>query len=88
MLTALIALICELGWVALRWFLRLNPDHPLCDLLADLLMFSALVIGVVGLVLTPVVLRSRRVLPPRGVTLFAVIVAAAPLVALLLRLAG
>jgi hypothetical protein len=45
-----------------------------------LLLFAAFVIGLIALFITPVVLRSRRVAPPSGVTVFALVVAAAPIV--------
>jgi hypothetical protein len=88
MLSAMVALVCELGWVALRWWLTAHPGGQVLPALADLLFFSALVVGTVTLLLTPVVLRSRRVLPPRGITVFAVVVGAAPLLTLLWRMAG
>ncbi len=86
MLSVLVVLGCELGFAGLRGWLALQPDQALAAAGAELLLFSALVIGLVALLLTPVVLRSRRVLPPRGLTIFAVVVAAAPLLALLVRL--
>jgi hypothetical protein len=87
-LSAMVALVCELGWAGMRWWLVVHPGGRVTGALADLMFFSALVIGIVSLVLTPVVLRSRRVLPPSGITVFIVVVGAAPLLALLWRVWG
>jgi hypothetical protein len=88
MLSTMVALVCELGWVGARWWLAGHPGEPIGGALAGLMFFSALVVGAVVIVLTPVVLRSRRVLPPRGITFFALVVGAAPLVGLCLRIWG
>ena len=84
----MVALVCELGWVGSRFWLAAHPDGPIGSALAALTFFSAVVVGTVVLGLTPVVLRSRRVLPPRGITFFAVVVGAAPLVCLCSRIFG
>jgi hypothetical protein len=88
MLSTMVALICELCWAATRWWTSAQPGGQVANALAALTFFSALVIGGVALALTPVVLRSRRVLPPRGITFFAVVVGAAPLLTLCWRLFG
>ncbi len=88
MLSALVALVSELGWMGARGWLAIQPGRQVARALTDLMFFSALTIGVIVLLLTPVVLRSRRALPPRGVTWFAVAVGALPLLAALGRLLG
>ncbi|HET6883896.1 MAG TPA: hypothetical protein VFI31_27325 [Pirellulales bacterium] len=77
MLTVITTLACEVGFVISRW-LAGDERSPLM-VLSGLLLFAALVIGVVALLILPVVLRSRRVPPPSGVVVFAVVVSAAPL---------
>ena len=86
MLAAMVALACELAWIATRSWLVFYPGRPVAVALADLLFFSALVIGLIALVLMPIVLRSRRVLPPRVVTFWALVVGGAPLVVAVCRL--
>jgi membrane protein YdbS with pleckstrin-like domain len=76
MLTVSTTLACEVGFVLARWLA--GGERPLM-LLSYLLLFAAVVIGLIALFITPVVLRSRRVPPPAGVTVFALVVAAAPL---------
>ena len=70
-------LVCEVGFFVARW---LAGGRSSLELLSQLLLFAAFVIGLIALFVTPVVLRSRRLPPPSGVTVFAVLVAAAPLV--------
>src|ERR1700742_4103495 len=77
MLTVVTTLACEVGFVAARW---LSGGERTLTLLSHLFLFAAFVIGLVALFVTPVVLRSRRVPPPAGVTVFALAVAAAPIV--------
>lgn len=85
MMTVVTALVCELGIAATTWYVRLRPEAERIAILAGLLMFAALVIGLMSLGLLVLVLRRRRVPPPRGIIVFAAVVGAAPLVALLLR---
>jgi membrane protein YdbS with pleckstrin-like domain len=77
MLMIVTTLACEVGFVLARWLA--GGDGSLM-LLSQLLLFAAFVIGLIALFVTPVVLRSRRLPPPSGVTVFAIVVAAAPLV--------
>lgn len=76
MLMVITTLVCELGFVAVRMG-RPQPDSSLA-ILSSLLLFAALVIGLLALLITPVVLRSRRVPPPQAITVVAVVVALAP----------
>ena len=76
MLTVVTTLVCEVGFVLARWLA--GGDGPLF-VLSNVLLFAAFVIGLVALFVTPVVLRSRRVPPPSGVTVFAIAVSAAPI---------
>lgn len=77
MLTVVTTLACEIGFVVSRAMAGVS-EGPLM-ILSQLLLFAALVIGTIALLMTPVVVRSRRLPPPAGVTVFAVTVAAAPL---------
>ncbi|HEV3344690.1 MAG TPA: hypothetical protein VG125_30215 [Pirellulales bacterium] len=77
MLTVVTTFACEVGFVLVR---RLAGQDRSLMLLSHLLLFAAFVIGLIALFVTPVVLRSRRVPPPSGVTVCAIVVAAAPLV--------
>ena len=77
MLTVVTTLACEVGFVLARWLAR---GERSLTMLSRLLLFAAFIIGLIALFVTPVVLRSRRVAPPRGVTAFSVVVAAAPII--------
>lgn len=77
MLTVITTLGCEVGFVLARW--ASGGGEGSLMVLSQLLLFSALVIGIIALLITPVVLSSRRLPPPSGITVFAIVVAAAPL---------
>ena len=85
MMTVVTALICELGTVASTWYVRLRPESERIAILAGVLMFAALVIGLMSLGLLVSVVRRRQVPPPLGIIVFATVVGAAPLLAMLLR---
>ena len=51
----------------------------------QLMYFSALVIGLISLAMLPAVLKLRQTPPPSGITAFAVVVGAAPLVTRILQ---
>jgi len=77
--------LCEVGGIIAQWFVaRLEPEGVL-RLLPTILLFAATVVGLVTLGLALLVHRARTVPPPSSVTWFAVVIGAAPLVALALR---
>ena len=78
----LMTLICEIGAAGAIWYGHFHPEAQAAEALAALLLLGALVVGALLLVLTPVVVRSRREKPPRGIVVLALVVGAAPLVGL------
>ena len=85
MLAVTCALMCEVTTSALRAYLVFAPDRPKIAMLAELLLFAALVSGIVSLLIVPVVLKVRRVVPPRPVTIVSLVVGVAPLVVYIAR---
>ncbi len=83
-LTAL--LLCEFVAVAVHFYVRANPEAEMMQLLRGMLLFGACVVGLLVLVLTPVMYRLRRLAPPPGLVGFGAFAAAAPLLAVLLRI--
>ena len=81
----LMTFVCELGAAAALGYCHFHPDAQAARLLAGMLLMGAFVVGVLLLVLTPVVVRIRRVKPPRGIVVFAVAVGAAPWVGIAVR---
>ncbi len=82
MLSAITTLLCE-SMAGLAWILwRANPGAENILLFARYLHFCSLVTAAVTLVLTAVVLKSRREPPPRAIVVFAVILAALPVLAI------
>lgn len=80
-------LLCDLaaalGYGVVSW----QPNQRRLFTLAEFLVFSGAVVGLLVLVLTPIVHRVRRTPPPPGLTVFAICAATAPLLAILARLA-
>lgn len=85
MLTVMMTTLCEVAAFALGVWLRQWPAGANLELLRGILLFAAVVLGLVTLVLTLLVRRIRRVPPPPGVTLFAVVVAVVPLLTIVLQ---
>jgi hypothetical protein len=77
--------VCELAAMAARVLLGQSPDSLPAQAMFQLMYFSALVIGLISLAMLPAVLKARRTPPPGGVTMFAAVVGAAPLVARVLQ---
>jgi hypothetical protein len=87
MLSVMTALVCELGFVAARGYLLLvDAKTATIQALAAMLLFAALVIGLVSLGLMVLVVRMRRVTPPRGILVFAAVVSLVPVAAMIVRL--
>ena len=78
MLCTTTTLLCELGALGAWLFSRGSPDGKVA-LLGGLLFFAAAVIGVVGLLILPIVLKLRRESPPLAIAVAAVLIDAAPL---------
>jgi hypothetical protein len=85
MLAVITALMCELGAVGAAWAFAVRPDWANIALLRDMLIFSSLVVGTVSLAMAAAVWKIRREPPPIGITVFAVVVGAGPLLLLLSR---
>ncbi len=83
-LSVITVFLCDLGSACAWFYLRVDPGAERMQVLAGLLLFAAVVTGVVALVLIPVVCRLRSEPPPRGFLVFAVLVSVAPLIALAL----
>ncbi len=79
MLTMMTTLACQTGMVVVRAAERYLPGMEALPTLADLLLFSALVFGVISLMLALVVLHLRRTPVPPGITIFAIAVGLTPL---------
>jgi hypothetical protein len=77
--------LADLMAAVAHWFANWSPDAAAPRFLAAILLLSAAGMGVVSLILLPIAWRRRRLKPPLGFAVFAVVVAAAPIVALLVR---
>jgi len=78
--------LADLVTVAAYLYARWRPDIPAAQAFGAIMLASACVLGLVSLALLPVAWRIRPVRPPVGYAVFAGSVAAAPIVALAVRL--
>ena len=80
MLCVLATLLAEIAGGAMRLVFGSSPDLPLTvRVLPDLLLLSALLTGLVSLILLLLAYRLRRTRPPSVVTAFSAVVALIPL---------
>lgn len=84
MISILSVAACDFGAGITR--LVLAPDQPNLALLSGVLFFAALAIGLISLAILPIVLKSRRVPPPRGLVVFGITVSVLPWIALVAQL--
>jgi hypothetical protein len=85
MLSVMTGLLCEVGFVLARAYLRLfDPTAARMEVLAGMLLFAAAVVGVISLALCVAVVKLRKSPPPLGVIVFGVVIGAIPLAAMLL----
>ena len=88
MLSTLVTLaalvVAGAGWLLILLIVDADEITRQTVLLPALLLYLALITGIVCLILSPLAHRVRRVPPPRSVTIVAAVVGTAPLVALLL----
>src|SRR5262245_42189822 len=76
LLAVMTTFLCELGSVGALAMASLGAEM---SVVAAYLLFAALVMGIASLALTLGVLQTRRVAPPRAVTLVSLAISIAPL---------
>lgn len=79
------SLMCQLAAVGAQVLLWWDPEAKPLSLFGQWMLWCAALVGVLALLLLPVVYRARRVLPPTGLTVFAVCVAIAPILAIVMQ---
>lgn len=72
--------------IAAHFYAQNHPEAKAAIALEAIMLLSAAVMGAISLALLTATCWSRRVKPPQGFLVFAALVAAAPIVALLGRL--
>jgi hypothetical protein len=77
---------CDVAAILAHLYAAWRPDLPAAMIMRQLLLFGGMIIGIGALVLMPLVYRIRRTPPPTGFAVFAACAAAAPLLAVLLRM--
>ena len=87
-MTVTTLVVCNLVTIAAHYYQVLHPDAELIPMLGKLLLVASAALGLGSLLLLPFLYRVRRVPPPRGVAVFGVCVAAAPILGLLVKMMG
>ncbi|MEX0610932.1 MAG: hypothetical protein WD738_11470 [Pirellulales bacterium] len=80
------AFVADLLVVVAHLYVRSHPQAQPARMLEAIMLLSAAVMGATSIALLPVVWRTRRLKPPQGHLVFAVLVAVAPVIALVGRL--
>jgi hypothetical protein len=83
--TVVTGLMCDVGAAVSRLVAEGQPEVNAIGMLAGLLFFAATAVGVLSLVMLPFVLKARNEPPPSGFIVFAIVVATAPIAALLVQ---
>jgi hypothetical protein len=78
--------VADLIVIAAHWYARGHPQAQPARALEAIMLLSAALMGAASLALLAVVWRTRRLKPPQGYVVFAVLVAAAPVIVLVARL--
>ncbi len=79
--------LADLVTIAAHFFSRSYPEAQAAPVFAAIMLLTACLMGVASLALLVVVWRVRRLKPPQGFLVFAAIVAVAPVLATIVRLA-
>jgi len=77
--------LCDVGAAAACFYTQSYPTARGMLVLGELLLFAAAIIGLFSLAMLPAVFKLRRVRPPSGFTVFAICVAVAPILAIVIR---
>jgi hypothetical protein len=78
--------VADLVVISAHLYSRSNPTAQAAKVLEAIMLISAAAMGTISLLLLVAAWRTRRLKPPQGYTIFAVLVATAPIIALLGRL--
>ncbi len=76
---------CNLAAVAAHFYVVAYPPAQRMAMLRELLLHSGFLVGLLSLGLVPLVYRIRQTPPPRGLVVFGVCLALAPILAVVLR---
>jgi hypothetical protein len=79
-------LVADLIVAASHLYVRAHPEAQTARAFEAIMLLSAAIMGAASLALLPVVWRTRWLKPPMGYVVFAALVAAAPVIALVGRL--
>ena len=81
--TVTTVLLCNLVIIASHFYIVNNPDAKKMELLRGMMLLGGSLVGIMSLLILPVLYRVRSVAPPRGVVVFGICAAIAPILAVL-----
>ncbi len=86
--TITMTLLCDLVIIAAHFYLTTYPEATQIELLRGLMLLGGSLVGIMSLIILPILYRVRKFPPPRGLVIFGICVAIAPLAAILARTFG
>ena len=85
LLTVMTTLACEVGYFVVTMISNWRVDAKWLELLAGVLMFAALVTGLMSVGMLFAVRRMRKIPPPTPIVIFSVIVGVTPILLAIAR---
>lgn len=86
MLSLMATIVAEISGMLCRWYTVFVEHVELVRVLSFVLLFVALIAGVMTLVMTPIVLRVSKERPPSTIVQIAIVAGSLPLLALGLQM--
>lgn len=83
--TVTTVLLCDIAIIAAHFYIINAPDAKRMELLRGLMLLGGSLVGLMSLMLLPVLYRVRKVPPPRGLVVFSICAALAPILAVIAR---
>lgn len=83
--TVTTVLLCNLMIIAAHFYITNNPDAKQMEMLRGLMLLGGSIVGLMSLLILPVLYRVRTVPPPRGLVVFSICAAIAPILAVIAR---
>lgn len=84
MLALMSTIAAECGGIFVRVLMMMNDTSERIRVLSTTLLLVAFLSGVITIILTPVVIRVRRVAPPRAIVVVAYVMGVVPIATLVL----
>ena len=78
-------LLCNLTIIAAHFYIVNVPDAKRMELLRGMMLLGGSLVGFMSLLILPIIHRVRKTPPPRGLVVFSICIALAPILAVVAR---